>query len=191
MRRKFTTKALCRAGIIGALYVVLTMVFGALAYGPFQIRPAEALTILPLFYAEAVPGLYVGCVIANLLSGYGVYDILLGSLATLIAGLLTRLMGRFLKNKPLRVFLGGLFPVVVNAFMVPAVWYLAGSAEEVYFLSVLSMLVTQSVWVYALGTPLFVAVDKLSPKLGALRPVTFRKDSSRRGKGEGREEEPS
>lgn len=69
--RRFTTKMLCRAGIIAALYAALTWPLGSLAYGVmgFQIRPAEALTMLPLFYAESIPALYVGCLLANLLSG--------------------------------------------------------------------------------------------------------------------------
>ena len=61
--KKFTTKMLCRAGIVAALYAVLTFALGNLSFGTlgFQIRPAEALTILPLFYAECVPALFVGC----------------------------------------------------------------------------------------------------------------------------------
>lgn len=76
--KHLTTKLLARAGIIAALYVGLTVVFGELAYGPLQIRPAEALTVLPVFFPEAAVALYVGCLLANLFSGYGLPDILLG-----------------------------------------------------------------------------------------------------------------
>ena len=86
MKHFFTAKRICRAGIIAALYVALTCAFGAIGYQGFlEIRPAEALCILPLFYAEAIPALYVGCMLSNVISLYGVYDIFLGSLATLIA----------------------------------------------------------------------------------------------------------
>ncbi len=150
----------CRAGLIAALYVALTLPLGQFAFGPFQIRPSEALTILPLFYPEAIPGLYVGCILANLGSGYGVYDIALGSLATLLAAALTFVIGRMIKNKPLKVALGGLPPVIFNAFIVPAVWILAGS-EIAYWVEFGIMCLNEGIWVYALGIPLFVAFDKL------------------------------
>ncbi len=151
---------ICRAGIIAALYVALTLPFGQFAFGPFQIRPSEALTVLPLFYIEALPGLYIGCVLANIISAYGVYDIVLGSLATLIAAALTFVTGRLVKNKPLKVALGGFFPVIINAFLVPAVWLLAGS-DVAYWVEFGVMCLNEGVWVYAPGIPLFVAFDKL------------------------------
>lgn len=85
MKKLFTTKRICRAGIIAALYVAFTYAFGPLPYlGILQIRPAEALTILPLFFPEAVPALYIGCMLANIASPFWVYDVFLGSLATLL-----------------------------------------------------------------------------------------------------------
>ena len=111
--KRFSTKMLCRAGIIAALYVALTYAFGALSYNGFlQIRPAEALCILPLFFPEAVPALYIGCMLANIASPFWVYDVFVGSLATLAAATGTWLIGRYLKNHVLRIALGGLFPVL-------------------------------------------------------------------------------
>jgi uncharacterized membrane protein len=162
--KKFTTVMLCRAGIIAALYAVLTWVLGAVAYGPFQIRPAEALTILPLFYIEAVPGLYIGCMLANLMSGYGLYDIFLGSLATLIAGVLTYLTGRLIKNNIAKVIIGGIFPVVVNAFLVPAVWILAGMENVVYWYEFAVMILNEGIWVYVIGIPLYFTINTLIGK---------------------------
>ena len=75
----FTTKRLCRAGVIAALYVALTYAFGAIAYSGFlEIRPAEALTVLPLFFPEAVPALWIGCMLANLGSPFIMYDVPIG-----------------------------------------------------------------------------------------------------------------
>ncbi|MDE5789266.1 MAG: QueT transporter family protein [Clostridia bacterium] len=159
-RGRISTIMICRAGIFAALYVALTMPFGELAFGPFQIRPSEALTILPLFYAEAIPGLYVGCILANLLSQYGVYDILLGSLATLLAACCTYAVGRLFKKSVLRVIIGGIFPVLFNAFIVPAVMILGG-LPVAYWYQVLSFLLTESVWVYALGFPLYYTLAAL------------------------------
>ena len=86
----FTTKRICRAGVIAALYVALTYAFAPVAYqGIFQIRPGEALTILPLFFPEAIPALYIGCMLSNLASIYLIYDVFVGSLATLAASICT------------------------------------------------------------------------------------------------------
>lgn len=160
----WNTKMLCRAGVVAALYAVVTWALGSFAYGPFQIRPAEALTILPLFFPETVPALYIGCVLANLISAYGVYDICLGSLATLLAAVGTYAVGVIFKNHVIRIALGGFFPVILNAFIVPAVWLLAGTPDVVYWVSFGEMVLTQSVWIYALGTPLYIAIYKLRQK---------------------------
>ncbi len=163
--KRFTTKMLCRAGIFAALYAVLTWPLGYLAYNGFvQIRPAEALTILPLVYAESVPALYVGCLLANLLSGYGGWDIGLGSLCSLVAAALTYVAGKYIRNLPAKLIVGGLFPVLVNAFVIPLVMLLAGSTELGYWANFASMVATESVWVYALGVPLFFGIRSLQKR---------------------------
>lgn len=177
---------ICRAGIFAALYVALTMPFGEFAFGPFQIRPSEALTLLPLFYAEAVPGLYVGCILANLFSQFGVYDIFLGSLATLLAAACTFAVGRLIKKSVPRVIIGGIFPVIFNAFIVPAVMILGG-LPVAYWYQVLSFLLTESVWIYGLGFPLYFTVASLIRKnVKGATPYSL-KDlrSSSRGKKKG------
>ncbi len=162
--KKFTTLMLCRAGITAALYAVLTWAFGPLAFGPIQIRPSEALTILPLFYVESIPGLFVGCMLANLMSGYGLYDIFLGSLATLLAAALTYGAGRLIKNNPIKLIVGGIFPVICNAFIIPAVWILAGMEGVVYWTEFAIMALNEAIWVYAIGTPLFFSFVALRKK---------------------------
>ena len=103
MKKGFTTKRLCRAGVIAALYVALTYVFMPFAFGPFQIRPAEAFCILPLFFPEAVPALYVGCILSNLASPYVLFDALLGSFATLLAAFGTYMVGGFFKKEAWKI----------------------------------------------------------------------------------------
>lgn len=172
MKQFFTTKRICRAGIIAALYVALTCSFGAISYSGFlEIRPAEAMCILPLFFPEAIPALYIGCMLSNVISLYGVYDIFLGSLATLIASVLTYLTGRLIKNHAARVLVGGFFPVIVNAIVVPVIIVLLygdtggyDSAATAYWMYFASMLVTQSLWVYALGAPLYYFIYKMREK---------------------------
>ena len=172
MKNKSFTKRLCRAGIIAALYVAITYIFMPFAFGPFQIRPAEALCILPLFFPEAVPALYVGCMLSNLTSPYFIYDVFIGSLATLLAAYGTYLIGRYIKNATLKLLLGGIFPVICNAFIIPAIIvFLCGGAEGyasvaiAYFSFVLSIGFTEAVWVYGLGTPLYLTMKKYSSRL--------------------------
>lgn len=107
---------IANAGMIAALYVVLTWIanLAGLASGAIQVRLSEALTILPVFTASAVPGLTVGCVLANLLTGCAAWDVVFGSLATLIGAVGTRL----LKNKPMLAWIP---PVVSNVVIVPIV----------------------------------------------------------------------
>ena len=166
--KNFSTKRLCRAGIIAALYVAFTYAFTPFAFGPFQIRPAEALCILPLLYVEAVPALYVGCMLSNLASPYLVYDVFIGSLATLFAALATYMVGRKLNNEPLKVGLGGFFPVLFNAFFIPfiIVFLCDGGAGyssvwTAYFAFVGSLALTEAVWVYALGAPMYFSLKRI------------------------------
>ena len=162
----FTTRALARAGIIAALYAALTYVFAPIAYGPLQVRPAEALCMLPIFFIEAVPGLFVGCALANLLSGYGLYDIGLGSLTTLVAAILTFIIGVLFRRNLLSAILGGIPPVLFNAIVIPFVIIL-GYAETpmaAYWTMFGEFMLTQSVWVYAIGIPLYFAVKRLREK---------------------------
>jgi len=84
MKNYRNTRWLTLGAAIAALYVVLTLVFAPISFGPMQVRIAEALTILPLFTSAAVPGLFVGCVLANIMGGGVVLDVIFGSLATLI-----------------------------------------------------------------------------------------------------------
>ena len=116
------TRYLVRAAAVAAVYVVLTYLAGLmnLAYGPVQFRFSEALTVLPFLLPEAVPGLFVGCVVSNLLSPYGALDLVVGSLATLLAAIWT--------GKCRRRALAPLPPVVCNAVLVGAMlaWYEAG-----------------------------------------------------------------
>ncbi len=84
---KKNIQKLTKGAAIAALYAVLTVLFAPISYGPVQVRISEALTILPMFTPAAVPGLFLGCLIANILGGAVIWDILFGSLATLIGAL--------------------------------------------------------------------------------------------------------
>lgn len=113
--QKLQTQHLTRAAAVGAAYAVLSLfssVF-SLTFGVVQCRFSEALCVLPFFFPETVWGLFAGCLITNLLSPYGLLDLIVGSLATLIAALLTaRCRKKWLAPLP---------PVVLNTLLVGAV----------------------------------------------------------------------
>lgn len=106
---------LTHAAMIAAIYVVLTMIFQPFSFSEIQVRIAEALTILPFFTPAAIPGLFVGCLIGNILGGCVLPDIIFGSLATLIGALFTYLLRK--QNK----FLAPIPPIISNIFIIPFV----------------------------------------------------------------------
>lgn len=110
------TVYLCRAAAVAALYVVLTLVSAAfgLSSGVIQFRLSEALCVLPAFTSAAVPGLGVGCLLANLLTGSPVWDVLFGTLATLLGAVGTYLLRRY-------KYLAPLPPVLSNTLIIPVV----------------------------------------------------------------------
>lgn len=106
---------MAQAALIAALYVVLTMVFAPFSFREIQVRVSEALTILPAFTPAAVPGLFIGCLLANLLGGAAVPDVIFGSLATLIGAFFTWK----LRNK--HPFLAPVPPILSNMLIIPFV----------------------------------------------------------------------
>ena len=164
---KLSTKRLCRAGVIAALYVALTYAFMPFAFGIIQVRPAEALCILPLFFPEAIPALYVGCMLSNLASPFFFYDVFLGSLATLLAAFVTYMVGIYVKNKHIKFVLGSLSPVMFNTLIIPIIAVvLCGYGDSAslfvnYALFALSLLITESIWVFGLGAPLYYGMQSM------------------------------
>ena len=158
-----STLIIVRAGLIAGLYVALSLITMPIASGAIQFRISEALTILPLFFVEAIPALFVGCLLSNLITGCVAIDIFLGSVITLVASILTFFIGKTIKSNFFKVFLGGLFPVLLNALLLPVIWVLAyGAIEYIYYLQALFLLVSQSLSVYACGAPLYFAVKKIN-----------------------------
>ena len=120
------THFLVQGAAIAAVYVVLTLVFAPLSFGEVQIRFSEALTVLPFFTPAAIPGLFVGCIIANLLGGAIPVDIIFGSIATLLAAVCTYL----LRNHKIACTFP---PVIFNMIIVPFVLVYAYGFPAVYF----------------------------------------------------------
>ena len=123
-KKLLTTRSLCLSALIAALYAALTLLLAPISYGALQCRISEAMTILPILLPQAIPGLFVGCLIANLYTGL-LTDVIFGSLATLLAA-----TGTFLLRK--RPLLAAACPVAANGVIVGLVlsvtnglpWYL-------------------------------------------------------------------
>jgi uncharacterized membrane protein len=137
-------RIIARGAAIAALYATVTIIFKPISYGMYQVRISEALTLLAALWPEAVSGLFVGCVLANIFGENGLIDVVLGSLATLAAAALTR-------RAPNR-FLAATAPVAVNAVVVGA--YLSFLLNAPLLLSVFYVGCGEAVACYALGLPL-------------------------------------
>lgn len=158
---KKSLRFITRSALIGALYFVLSTVVSPLAFGPVQFRLSEALVLLAVFFPEAIPGLTVGCVLANFaFSPYGVYDMLFGGIATFLGAVGTYVLR---KNIPL----SALPPIVLNALLVPVVWVIDGS-DTIYILSALEILASEAVTVGVIGIPLCYALRRAFTRTGIL-----------------------
>lgn len=139
-----------KAAMIAAVYALLAIVLAPISYGMIQVRVAEALTILPYFTPAAIPGLFAGCMLANLYGGNGILDIVCGSLATLLAAYLTsRIKNRVLVPLP---------PVLINALVVGYVLHLVLGYS--LYLTMLWVGAGQLAACYGLGYPLLLLLEK-------------------------------
>ena len=150
-------------GIIAALYVVLAYVFAPISYGMIQARVAEIMTIFPIFSWGTIPGVTLGCLIANLLNpeNLGPVDIIFGTLATLIAGVLSSFIGK--KNK----WAGLVPPVLVNGLIVggylPFLLLETVTWQEVA-ISMLAVAAGEAIVMIVLGIGLVAIIDKTGLK---------------------------
>ncbi|MCT4621035.1 MAG: QueT transporter family protein [Marinisporobacter sp.] len=149
------TNYLVQAALIGAIYVVFTILFAPYSYGPIQVRISEALTVLPMFTPAAIPGLYVGCIVANIYGGGGMIDIVFGSLATLIAA--------YLSYKMPKKWLVPMPPVVVNGIIVGFILNYIYDAPLLITMGWVT--VGQLIACYGLGYPLIVTLEKYKNKI--------------------------
>lgn len=155
---------LVHGAMIAALYATATYLCSvfAIAYGPIQFRLSEALTVLSVLTPAAVPGLTVGCIIANLASPYGIWDIVFGSLATLLASIAARKLRHItLRGLPL---LSIIMPVIFNALIIGAeIAFLTpgeSSKPAVFAVSALEVGAGELAVCLAGGIPLYYAARK-------------------------------
>lgn len=150
------TKKLVCAAMVAAMYVALTLISASvgLASGAIQLRISEALVILPCFMPEAIAGLTLGCAISNLLTGCALWDIVFGSLATLLGAVLTYL---FRKNR----WLAPVFPILANAAVIPPVLMLVYGSTGTYWYLLLTVAAGEIISCGIFGQLLYSAVKKV------------------------------
>lgn len=149
---------ICQAAVIAALYVVLTYVFSAFASGVIQVRVSEALTILPAFTPAAIPGLVIGCLLSNTLTGCVLLDIIFGSVATLIGALGSYALRRHTWLVPIP-------PIVSNMIIVPFVLRYAYGATDAFPFMIATVGAGEIISCYLLGMLLYGALKKVNHSL--------------------------
>ena len=150
------TMFIVRSAVIAALYAALTLALYPISFGAVQFRVSEALTMLPIVMPEAIPGLFVGCLVSNLIGSATPWDIIFGSLATLIAAILTYATRR---NKILAAF----WPVLCNTVIVGLV--LALTLDLPVFLTMGEVGLGELAVVYTVGMAMLAALKRVPKKL--------------------------
>ncbi len=178
--RPLSVRRLTFSALIAAIYAVITITTGAIAYGPIQFRIAEALCILPFFLPFTTWGLFVGCILANLLSPVGVLDIVFGSLATLGCCLCAAAIGRRWDGQSWgKCILACLMPVIWNGIIVGALLALTVGAEEgaklaLFFLYGAEVAAGELAVMFILGLPLM----RWLPKTRFFPPLKAKLDNA-------------
>lgn len=168
MRNK-VIRSITTNGIVAALYFILTLISTPFSFGLIQIRIAELLILLCFFRRDYVVGVTIGCVLSNLMSPLGMWDVLFGTLATLVSGLLVSFMRHLL--------IAGLIPVVINGFAVGAELYFLSEQAPMFWVAVGAVALGELIAVIGLGYSLFMIIGKrakFQEVIGAERNLTFR-----------------
>lgn len=149
------TKFLVQAAIIAAIYATLTIALMPFSYNIMQVRVSEALTILPFFTPAAIPGLFIGCIISNIMGGLGLLDIVIGSSATLLSAIVTyKIKKRILAPLP---------PVVFNGIIIGVMLSYILNAPILVSIGWVSL--GQLIACYGLGYPLLRGLEKYKEKI--------------------------
>ncbi|WP_026884112.1 QueT transporter family protein [Clostridium akagii] len=145
MKNFFTTKNLVKTAMVAAIYGALTLFISPIAYGPIQLRLTEVMVLLAFIDFGYVPGLVLGCVIANLFSPIGIADVVFGSLATFIAVIMV--------SKTKNLLLATLWPSIVNGLIIALELYFISKVP--FWLSFGEVAIGEFIVVTCIGYPVF------------------------------------
>jgi len=141
------------AAVIAAVYAALTIVLSPISYGAVQVRVSEALCILPIFTPAAIPGLAIGCLISNIMSPYGIVDVIFGTVATFIGAYGTYVLRSSKRLAPLP-------PIIANGALIGFAMYYVYNVGMPLWACILWVSVGEFVACYALGYPLSLYLKK-------------------------------
>ena len=179
-KKYFTVKNIALNGIIAGLYVALTIACGPLSYEFMQFRFSELFNLFVFFNPATTVGLTLGCLLSNLASTVGPWDILLGTGTTFVACVLMILYSKLFKN----LFTTGFIPVIANAVVVPFTIYLSCMGTDAAFTLEPAIFFTMFGWValgefvciIVIGYPIFMALSKTNPSFYRLISATRNMD---------------
>lgn len=149
---KSLTKKLVKSALIAAIYAVITIILQPISYGNIQFRLSEVLMLLAFVDSSYIIGLTIGCLIANFFGGFGILDIIFGTLATFLSGLCINLTAKR-KNDNKGLFIASLWPTIFNAILVAIV--LKYTANLPLILSMIQVGIGEFVVVTIIGIPIF------------------------------------
>lgn len=149
--QKYNVRFISVGGVIAGLYIALTALFAPMSFGAIQFRVSEALTLLPIVSPAAVPGLFIGCLLSNLILGAPWQDVIFGSLASLLAAVLTRYFRR-------SYWLAALMPVVMNGLLVGGMLSVVFALP--FWATAATVALGEAAVTYMLGIPLIELMQK-------------------------------
>jgi uncharacterized membrane protein len=152
-QKKFPLRFWVQAAIIAGVYAALTVALNPISYTVIQVRISEALTILPYFTPAAIPGLFVGCLAANIISPYGIADLIFGSLASLLSAVFSYLLRK-------RAWLVPLPPVLINGVVIGGMLYYVYSVPPSLLLDMAYVAAGELLACYILGFPLLKVLER-------------------------------
>lgn len=155
---------LVKAALIAAIYAVLTIILAPISYGPIQFRISEILVLLAFINPTYIIGLTLGCLLSNIFGGYGLPDIIFGTLATFLSVSAISLTAKYMKDNMISLIIASLWPTIFNAIIIG--WMLSVVIELPMLLTMIQVGVGEFVVVTLVGVPVFKFIsDKYRSKL--------------------------
>lgn len=155
MKEKFIslddTNFLVKSAGVAALYAVLTLLLPVASYGPIQFRFSEILVLLVFYNKRFIPGLVLGCAIANLFSPMMLFDVVFGTLSSYIAFILMQ--------RAKNLYIASIFPVLLVSLPAIGTWLILAS-DEVFFVLLMQFMLSEFVMVSIIGVLLFKILEK-------------------------------
>lgn len=156
------TKNLVRTALVAAIYATLTLILAPISYGAVQFRISEMLMLLAFINPLYITGLTIGCLIANILGGLGLLDIIFGTLATFLSALAMYQTSKLIKNKNIALVVASLWPTIFNGLIVG--WVVSVSASLPLFITMLQVGFGEIVVITIVGVPVFKLLEKTKLK---------------------------